>query len=163
MVEPDACRRVSCVATGVTLFSQPPRRPDDQLVAVRHRSVALPHDQLPRVATNAAFTHLTADLTGISAARLRDRSLLSGLLIAAAGAGGLSTEGPPVLRRLAESGVGALLLVDGGHLTVHAFPDRELLLLDVLTLSTHDARKVLDVFVRRLTPGSVRSDNRARG
>ena len=43
-------------------------------------------------------------------------------------------------------------------------PDaRELLLLDILSLSTHDGLKALDVFSRRLAAREVRSEQRSRG
>ena len=110
-----------------------------------------------------AFTHVTADFTGVSAAFLRDAMLLQGLLIAAAGAAGLSSVGTPIVRQLPSDAIAAVLLLDGCHMSVHAFPDRELLLLDVLTTTTHEPRKALDVFARRLLPQDVRSDSRVRG
>jgi S-adenosylmethionine decarboxylase len=111
----------------------------------------------------ANFTHLIADLEGVAAAPLRDIALLSGLLIAAAGAAGLSPAGAPVVRRLPNDGVTGLVLLDGCHMLVHTYPERELLLLDVLAPATQDGRKALDVFVRRLTPREVRSEQRERG
>lgn len=109
------------------------------------------------------FTHLVADFSGVPAAQLRDTSLLSGLMIAAAGAAGIPSVGAPIVHRLPSDSVAAVLLLDGCHITLHTFPDRELLLLDVLSQATHDASKVQDVFARRLTPREIRSDSRARG
>jgi S-adenosylmethionine/arginine decarboxylase-like enzyme len=109
------------------------------------------------------FTHLTADLVGAPANQLRDPALLSGLLIAAASAAGLSPVGAPLVRRLSSDGVTGLVLVDGCHMLFHTFPDRELLLLDVLTPSAHDGRRALDVFARRLAPREVHSEQRERG
>jgi len=110
-----------------------------------------------------ALTHLTADLVGAPAEQLRDTALLSGLLIAAASAAGLSPTGAPLVRRLPNEGVTGIVLVDGCHMLFHSFPDRELLLLDVLAPSAHDGRRALDVFARRLTPREVHSEQRERG
>jgi S-adenosylmethionine/arginine decarboxylase-like enzyme len=110
-----------------------------------------------------AFRHLTADFIGVRHAQLTDPSLLSGLMIAAAGAAGFAVMGAPIVRALPHVGVGALLLLDVWHMSVDPFPDRELLLLDILTLSTHDARKALDVLTRRLTAREIRSEQRDRG
>ncbi|MGH7719166.1 MAG: S-adenosylmethionine decarboxylase [Gemmatimonadaceae bacterium] len=111
----------------------------------------------------AAFSHLIADLLGVPASLLRDASLLSGLLIAAAGAAGFATMGAPIVRQLPSDGVAAVLMLDGCHMALHSVPDRELLLLDVLSLATHDPRKALDVFTRRLHPRELRSEARLRG
>lgn len=110
-----------------------------------------------------SFSHLVADFVGVPAAQLGDSSLLSGLLIAAAGAAGFSAVGAPIVRQLPNDGVAGLILLDGCHMSVHAFPERGLLLLDVLSLATHDARKALDVFARRLPARVIRTDQRARG
>lgn len=110
-----------------------------------------------------SFSHIVADFVGVPPAQLRDSSLLSGLLIAAAGAAGFAAIGAPIVRQLPNDGVAGLFLLDGCHMSVHAFPDRELLLLDVLSLATHDARKALDVFARRLSAREIRSAQRARG
>lgn len=109
------------------------------------------------------FTHLVADFHGVAPAQLRDGALLSGLLIAAAGAAGFSAMGAPLVRHLPHDGVAALLLLDTCHMSVHTVPERGLLLLDVLAPAAHDARKALDVFARRLSAREIRSDQRARG
>ena len=69
----------------------------------------------------------------------------------------------PVVRQPPGGGVACFLLHEGSHIAVHTFPDRELLLLDVLTFATQDARKALDVFARRLTAREIRSESRVRG
>lgn len=109
------------------------------------------------------FSHLTADFVGVAPAQLRDTRLLHGLLIAAAGAAGFTPVGAPVVRQLADEGVAGWLQLDDCHMAVHAFPARELLLLDVLTNATHDARKALDVFARRIPARDVRTEQRQRG
>lgn len=109
------------------------------------------------------FSHLIADFLGVAPTQLRDRSMLNGLMIAAAGAAGFSVAGAPVVRQLPNDGVAGMFLLDGCHMSVHTFPERELLLLDVLSLATHDARKALDVFARRVTAREIRSELRVRG
>ena len=110
-----------------------------------------------------AFTHVTADLVGVAAEQLRDIQVLSGLLIAAAGAAGFVAVGSPLVRQLPSDDVTGVLLLDSCHIAIHAFPGRELLLLDVLAPTTRDTNKVVDVFARRLTPREVRSETRSRG
>ncbi|MGI8496671.1 MAG: S-adenosylmethionine decarboxylase [Gemmatimonadaceae bacterium] len=111
----------------------------------------------------SAYTHLIADCLGVAAAQLRDTGLLTGLLIAGAGAAGFATVGAPVVRKLPNDSIAAVLLLEGCHIAVHTFPERELLLLDVLAPATHDARKVVDVFARRLTAREIRSESHSRG
>jgi S-adenosylmethionine decarboxylase len=109
------------------------------------------------------FTHVSADLAGVASGSLRDGPLLSGLLIAAAGAAGLSATGAPLVRIGPSGGVSAVLLLDPCHVSIHSFPDRGLVLVDVLARDAAGAGKALDVFVRRLAPTGVTSDVRARG
>jgi S-adenosylmethionine decarboxylase len=109
------------------------------------------------------YIHLIADFSGVSAEELRDTNLLAGLLVAAAGAAGLTAVGTPLVRRLPSNMVSGVLLLDGCHMSVHAVPDRGILMLDVLSLSTYDARKALEVFARRLTAAEIRSEQRSRG
>ncbi|HEU5183360.1 MAG TPA: S-adenosylmethionine decarboxylase [Gemmatimonadaceae bacterium] len=109
------------------------------------------------------FRHVAADFTGVPYSQLTDAPLLSGLLIASAGAAGFSAIGAPIVHQLPNDGVAGVLLLDGCHVTVHTFPERALLLLDILSLATHDPRKALDVFTRRLTARAVHSEVRDRG
>jgi S-adenosylmethionine/arginine decarboxylase-like enzyme len=60
-------------------------------------------------------------------------------------------------------GVAGFLLLDGCHMAVHTIPDRGILLFDALAPATSNARKALDVFVRRLPAAHVRTEQRARG
>ncbi|HET7585401.1 MAG TPA: S-adenosylmethionine decarboxylase [Gemmatimonadaceae bacterium] len=110
-----------------------------------------------------AFSHVTADFRGVAQPSLRDASLVSGLLIAAAGAAGFAPLGAPVVRQLPSGGVAAVLVLDGCHIAVHTFPERDLLLLDVLAPATHTLRTAVEVFVRRLAPHDVRTETRERG
>jgi len=114
-------------------------------------------------APRGSFTHLVADFIGVPPHQLRDTTMLTGLLIAAAGAAGFSAVGAPIVRQLPHDGVAGLFLLDGCQMSVHAFPDRELLLLDVLTVATFDGRKALDVFSRRIVAREVRTERMSRG
>jgi len=116
-----------------------------------------------RVADVAAFTHLVADFIGVSREPLADQALLTGLLIAAAGAAGYPTTGAPVTRRLGTDGISVVLFLDGCHMSVHALPSRGVLLLDVLADAHIDARKALAVFTRKIRAVEVRTAERARG
>jgi S-adenosylmethionine/arginine decarboxylase-like enzyme len=110
-----------------------------------------------------AFAHLVADFERVSEAQLGDASLLSGLLIAAASAAGMTMVGTPDVRRLTGGGLAATLLLEDCHMVVHTLPDRGLLLLDVLAPPTHDPRKAFEVFARRLSGAQIRSEQRPRG
>ena len=106
---------------------------------------------------------MSADLHGVGSGALRDSTLLSGLLIAAAGAAGLSAVGAPVVQRAPDGSVSAMLFVDSTHLSVHSFPAQGMVLVDVMARDEISATKALDVFVRRLAPASVASESRVRG
>jgi S-adenosylmethionine/arginine decarboxylase-like enzyme len=107
--------------------------------------------------------HISADLTGVGSGPLRDAALLSGLLIAAAGAAGLNATGAPLVRTAPSGGISAVLLLDPCHVSIHSLPERGLVLVDVLAPDSTGAEKALDVFVRRLNPGTVISATRMRG
>ena len=110
------------------------------------------------------FTHLFADFSDVPAAQLRDASLVTGLLIAAASAAGFTAHAAPVVRTLPDLGVSALYALEGCHITVHTFPERGLLLLDVLAPTSHaDAQRAIDVFARRVGTHGARAGQQARG
>lgn len=111
----------------------------------------------------ALLVHVSADLAGVGSGALRDAPLLSGLLIAAAGAAGLAATGTPIVRTAPSGGISAVLLLDPCHVSIHSLPERGLALVDVLAGTSAGAAKALDVFVRRLAPASVTSDTRMRG
>lgn len=110
-----------------------------------------------------SISHVSADLAGVGSGALRDERLLSGLLIAAAGAAGLKTAGAPVVRVAPSGGISALLLLDPCHVSLHTLPEHGLALVDVLAHDPAGAAKALDVFVRRLVPTVVTSETRTRG
>jgi hypothetical protein len=84
-------------------------------------------------------------------------------LSAAASAVGFSSIGVPAVRDEANGSLSAALLLESGHMVVHAVPERQVLLFDVVSPSSHDCRKAVDVFSRRLTPRDVKTVVRSRG
>lgn len=110
-----------------------------------------------------SISHVSAELSGVGSGPLRDQRLLSGLLIAAAGAAGLNSAGAPVVRIAPSGGISALLLLDPCHVSLHTLPDQGLVLVDVLARDPAGAATALDVFVRRLVPTTVTSETRTRG
>jgi S-adenosylmethionine decarboxylase len=115
------------------------------------------------VSDHGRVVHVIAELSGVGSGALRDAPLLSGLLIAAAGAAGLNAPGAPVIRVAPPGAVSAVLQLDSGHASVHSFPERALVLVDVMAHDDAGAAKALEVFVRRLAPAAVKSDTRVRG
>jgi S-adenosylmethionine/arginine decarboxylase-like enzyme len=110
-----------------------------------------------------SHTHLTAEFMGVPPEQLRDAALLGGLLIAAASAAGFSLSGVPIVRELSLGRISAIVLLDQGHLSVHALPERQALLFDAVAPASHDFRKALDVLSRRLTARDIKTDSRGRG
>jgi S-adenosylmethionine/arginine decarboxylase-like enzyme len=113
----------------------------------------------PRERTHS---QLSAELNGVAAEQLRDGSMLAGLLIAAASVAGCAPMGLPVVRER-PGGISAVLLLESAHIVIHTFPDRQTLLFDALAPASHDFRKALEVFTRRLSARDVKTDTRARG
>lgn len=110
-----------------------------------------------------SHSHLSADFIGVPAEQLSDATLLGGLLIAAAGAAGFSLSGVPNIREHPAGGISAVLILESGHMALHALPERQALLLDVVAPTAHDFRKALDVFSRRVSAREIKSDTRGRG
>jgi S-adenosylmethionine/arginine decarboxylase-like enzyme len=107
-------------------------------------------------------THLLADLVGVAPDLLGDSDLIRGLLIAGASAAALKPNGIPAVDSSTGPERSMVLIVGGGHIAAHTFPERQLLLLDVLCDAKHDPRRVLEVFARRLSTRDIRSDTRSR-
>jgi S-adenosylmethionine/arginine decarboxylase-like enzyme len=112
---------------------------------------------------SAEILHLTADFIGASAQQLGDQSLISGILVSAAGASGMKASGPPTVITHPDGGLSVILPLDGCHMSVHTMPARELAILDVIALPPHDPQRALDVIVRRLSARSIVTDTRTRG
>jgi S-adenosylmethionine/arginine decarboxylase-like enzyme len=100
---------------------------------------------------------------GVPAEQLGDTTLLGGLLIAAASAAGFSLSGVPNVREHAGGGVSAVVILEQGHMAVHSIPGRQALLFDVVAPASHDFRKAMEVFSRRLTVRDIKTDTRGRG
>jgi S-adenosylmethionine/arginine decarboxylase-like enzyme len=109
------------------------------------------------------YVHLVADFIGVPSNQLSDNALLSGLIVAAASAAGVNAIGMPTLRERHGGGITAALLHDDCHITLHAIPERQLLLVDVLAPRGIDGTRAVDVLVRRLTAREVKRDTRERG
>jgi S-adenosylmethionine/arginine decarboxylase-like enzyme len=109
------------------------------------------------------LVHRTADFRGVTSPVLRDGAALSGLLLSAAGAAGLSMAEPPTVRALPRDGLAVFLLLDLGHIAVHTLPARETLLLDLLVTADRDPQKAVDVFTRKLGATVARSGRTDRG
>jgi S-adenosylmethionine/arginine decarboxylase-like enzyme len=110
-----------------------------------------------------SLIHRTADFRGVTSPILRDGAALSGLVLSAAGAAGLSSAEPPLVRKLPRDGVAVILLLDLGHVSVHTIPSRETLLLDLLVATGRDAQKAVDVFARKLGAPEARGGKSERG
>jgi len=111
----------------------------------------------------ALMTHDAADFRGVPASLLRDQASLSGLLIAAAGAAGLTTVESPIVRLLPRGGLVIVLLLDLGHVALHSMPDDGVLALDLLVSARKDARQAIDVVTRRLNVRAARATHSDRG
>ena len=109
------------------------------------------------------LVHRHADYRGVTSPILRDGAALSGLLLSAAGAAGLSTAEAPMVRTLPRDGLAVILLLDLGHVAVHTLPARETLLLDLLVPAGRDPQKAVDVFTRKLGANEARSGRLDRG
>jgi S-adenosylmethionine/arginine decarboxylase-like enzyme len=109
-----------------------------------------------------SHSQLSAELKGIAPEQLRNAAMLSGLLVSAASAAGCAPMGLPVVRDL-PNGISAVLLMESAHIVIHTIPDRQTLLFDALAPASHDFRKALEVFSRRLIARDVKTDTRVRG
>lgn len=95
------------------------------------------------------FERRTAELGGVAAARLEDTAALSALIVAAAVAGGLSTEGAPVVRA-GIAGVAVGLVSVDGHVVLHTTPAEGTCLVDIVVRGSGRPDRVVDVIARRL-------------
>ena len=98
------------------------------------------------------FSHQIATLSGIPASRLADGAGLPALALAAAGAIGMSSHGPPVIRS-GPRGTVVGLLCHGGHVVLHAIPEESVCIVDILALAPGAAERGVEVISRRLSPG----------
>lgn len=103
----------------------------------------------------ASPQHLLRVLQGVAAPALADDQALSALVIAAAGAIGLTPHGPPTARA-GPAGIAVGLLGHGGHVVLHAEPAAGTCLVDVVTPGRVAPARALEVIARRL---GVRADS----
>ena len=98
---------------------------------------------------DAAFTYHLDELTGISGARLADPAGLAAVVVAAAGAAGLSPLGPPLMRDGPDGPVVVLLARDG-HIVLHATPHDGSCFLAIVARAPADAGRGAGVIARGL-------------
>lgn len=98
-----------------------------------------------------SFDHRLVELSDLARARLADADDLSAALVAAASAMGLSTEGPPIVRRSAR-GVAVGAICRDGHIVLHAIPEQGRCLVDVVVRSPAAVGRALEIIARRLRP-----------
>lgn len=111
----------------------------------------------------SSHAHLVAEFSGVPDELLSDGVRLGGVLVAAAGAAGLHALGAPFVRTSGPHGVDAMLLLEGGHATLHTVPSRAVILVDLLAPVRYDLIPAFDVLTRRLAPGEVRAERLVRG
>ncbi len=97
----------------------------------------------------STFNHQLLEFTSIDPERLRDTHVLSGLLVAAAGAVGMPSLGPPVVREGA-GGIAVALLCLEGHIVLHCAPSEGACLVEIIARAPADVWKGIDVISRRL-------------
>jgi hypothetical protein len=98
---------------------------------------------------DAAFTYHLDELTDISGARLADTAGLAAVVVAAAGAVGLSPLGPPITREGPDGPVVTLLARDG-HIVLHATPHEGSCFIAIVARAPADAGRGAGVIARGL-------------
>jgi S-adenosylmethionine/arginine decarboxylase-like enzyme len=96
-----------------------------------------------------SYNHDCVELTSLVSDRLGDPDALSAMLVAAAGAVGLSALGPPVVRQ-GPRGIAVGMLCRDGHIIVHTSPDDATCFVDIVARVPADVGKGIDVIFRRL-------------
>ncbi len=92
---------------------------------------------------------LSEEVSGIAPQRLLDTSQLAVAVVAAAGAMGMSADGPPVTRGSPQENSVALLCREG-HVVLHAVPGEGICLVDLAGRPGVQLQRGLDVIARRL-------------
>jgi S-adenosylmethionine/arginine decarboxylase-like enzyme len=98
---------------------------------------------------SATFQHQLLELTAVDPARLRDTATLAALLVSAAGAAGMPSLGPPVVREGA-GGIAVALLCLEGHIVLHGAPAEGICLVEIIARAPANVSKGIDVISRRL-------------
>jgi S-adenosylmethionine/arginine decarboxylase-like enzyme len=99
----------------------------------------------------SVFNHQLVELNSLVSTRLADPDALSAVVVAAAGAIGMSAHGPPVVQRSHE-GIAIGLLCRDGHIVLHTVLADGLCLVDIVAKAPADVTKGIDVIRRRLAP-----------
>lgn len=97
---------------------------------------------------NPSFNQSILELTDLVATRLADVDGLSSVVVAAAGAVGLTTLGPPVVRQ-GVRGIAVAMLCQNGHVLIHTIPEEGICLVDVVARDPADASRGSEVIARR--------------
>jgi S-adenosylmethionine/arginine decarboxylase-like enzyme len=97
---------------------------------------------------NPSFNQSILELTDLVSARLSDVDGLSSVVVAAAGAVGLTTLGPPVVRQ-GPRGISVAMLCQNGHVVLHVIPEEGICLVDVVARDPSDASRGSEVIARR--------------
>jgi hypothetical protein len=97
----------------------------------------------------AHYVLLSEEVSGIAPQRLLDLSQLAVAAVAAAGAMGMSADGPPVTRGSPQENSVALLCREG-HVVLHAVPGESICLIDLAGRPGVQLERGLDVIARRL-------------
>lgn len=97
----------------------------------------------------AHYDLLGEELGGIAPQRLLDVSQLAVAAVAAAGAMGMSADGPPVTRGSPQENSVALLCREG-HIVLHAVPGEGICLVDLAGRPGAQLERGLEVIARRL-------------
>src|SRR5689334_655244 len=97
-----------------------------------------------------AFHQQFVELTSLVSSRLQDPAALAAVVVAAAGAMGMSAHGPPVVQH-GPNGIAIGLLCRDGHIVLHTVAEEGLCLVDIVGRAPADLAKGVDVIARRLT------------
>lgn len=94
------------------------------------------------------FNQSILELTELVSARLSDVDGLSAVVVAAAGAVGMTALGPPIVRE-GPRGISVAMLCQNGHVVIHAMPEEGVCLVDVVARAPADAARGAEVIARR--------------
>jgi S-adenosylmethionine/arginine decarboxylase-like enzyme len=98
----------------------------------------------------ASYSQHISELSNLSGVKLAEEASLAAVTIAAASAVGLVPYGTP-LTRTGPRGTAVALLAHGGHLVLHAVPEEGRCLVDLVSPGPVDAKKALEILIRRLS------------
>lgn len=112
--------------------------------------------------------HLMLDGYGCDRTKLEDFELLTSLLADLGAALGLEAVKPPYVFRYAgktpeDWGISGLLLLEGGRLSIHAFPEKSFLSLDLFCAAPFDTETAERFIVQRLGATNVEKSVMMRG